>query len=90
MTKFTRIAFVTALSVATISPAFAQGAFENPPAPNSSESSPESANSAPITAGSLPRAQGLENLTVFSTSTTGQNTTAPVPAPSAVQVPGTN
>ncbi len=66
MTKITRFAFGTALSIATVTPVFAQGAFESPAAPNSNESMPESANSAPVTATTLPTGTA-EMMTAFST-----------------------
>ncbi len=83
MTKFTRVSLVAALSIAAAMPAFAQGAFESPAAPNSSESMPETPNSAPVAASTLPAGTTLvETADLFSKTAVPAAPSAPAPSAS--------
>ena len=68
------------LSAALTVPAYAQGAYESPPSPNSNQSMPESPNSAPPTARTLPRGStGIEQMGTIATTRVQPAPQAPAP-----------
>jgi len=67
MNTLARVMIGGFLLLGGISPSFAQGVYETPPAPNSSESMPQSPESAPLGARTLvPGATGMRHMGTLS------------------------